>query len=273
MAGIVGPGNRGYNAKVPKQVSKGKGPLEICNLPTLFPLRMTGDRRDSKPIMNKARFISRVITLAALVFVSRLQADTLLLEVNANVRSKQIDIPEKYSDLNESFDKIPGNGDFRLRVIVPNFEKYAKGTHTIELNVGNSLNYGRNRDKKDKIKTPGLAVSLFSKMLGNLEGVSTRVPGGRVVLPDETQLADIGTITIKDGAVTGFKYGWVKEGNPGTESINRYLVGRKKFPVRITSITVDSESFSPPKKYGDLLLVSSLETDVKITMKDAKADK
>ncbi|MEM7387144.1 MAG: hypothetical protein AAF514_19570, partial [Verrucomicrobiota bacterium] len=98
-----------------------------------------------------------ILILAAYVVAwaipTKLTADTLLLELNAVVTSKQIDIPEKYDDLNKTFDSIPGNGDFTLRVIVPGFEKYSEGSHTVSLNLGNDLNYGKGRDTSPKIAT------------------------------------------------------------------------------------------------------------------------
>ncbi|MEM6979037.1 MAG: hypothetical protein AAF539_05160, partial [Planctomycetota bacterium] len=119
--------------------------------------------------------------------------ETLVLKVKTQFTSSQLALPEAFADLNRTFDSIPGNGDVELTIFVPGFESYASGEHSIPLNTGNGLNYGAGSETEDKIQTPGLALMLESRLLGSLEGVRTRVPGkGRVVLPDETQLADVG---------------------------------------------------------------------------------
>ncbi|MEM9585959.1 MAG: hypothetical protein AAGA03_01655 [Planctomycetota bacterium] len=214
-----------------------------------------------------------------LLTTSFANAETLLIEFGTRITSKQIDIPEKYQDLNATFDSIPEHGDFDVRVIVPNFESYAKGTHTVPLNVGNRLNYGAGAEAPAKIKTPGLAVTLETKIFGALEGVSTRVRAmgsqqtiGKVILPDETQLADYGTVTIVDGQVTAFTYGWTQAENPGLASITRFLVERRKFPVGMGSLTIDVNAFSAPAKFGDLAFVIGLNPEVRIALTDASRD-
>ncbi|MEM6469961.1 MAG: hypothetical protein AAF802_10440 [Planctomycetota bacterium] len=210
--------------------------------------------------------------------VSTAKAETLLIEFGTRITSKQIEIPEKYADLNATFDRIPEHGDFNVRVILPSFEKYAEGTHTVELNVGNALNYGDGAKQPPKVKIPGAAVTLETKIFGALEGVRTRVRGedgksiGSAILPDETLLADSGTITIVDGKVTAFKFGWTEADNPGLASMTKFLVERRKFPVGMASLEIDVEAFSSPAVYGDIAFVVGLNPEVTIKLDDAKAE-
>ncbi|MEM7782167.1 MAG: hypothetical protein AAF939_21965 [Planctomycetota bacterium] len=217
--------------------------------------------------------------LITVLFASVVTADTLLIEIDDRITSNDIDIPEKYADLNATFDSKAEHGDFSMKIILPNFEKYASGKHEVSFNVGNPLNYGPNVDDPKNIVTPGLSVKLETTIFGALEAERERVmqagsrrPVGMVWNPDETQLADYGTITIEDGVVTGLTYGWVEKDNPGLNSMTRFLVQKKKFPVGMAALKIDVKTFSKPKKFGDLALVAGLNPDVKIEMSDAKME-
>ncbi|MEM9703169.1 MAG: hypothetical protein AAF907_12070 [Planctomycetota bacterium] len=211
-----------------------------------------------------------VVAVSCAVAADAVRAETLLLQIQARITSKEVEIPEQFADLNAVFDKLPGNGDVQALLLLPHFEQYADGEHTIKLNVGNPLNYGVGSDAEPKINTPGLSMILESKLLGHLEGVRTGVPGaGKVIVPDETQLADYGTLTVKDGKVTKFSYGWVKADNPGMMSINKYITGRRGFPVKVESLTIECDAFSTPQKTGEVSMVVAFEPDVAIKMKPA----
>lgn len=199
-------------------------------------------------------------------------SQTLLIDINGRMTSADLGIPDRFADLNTTFDSIPTNGDYTLQIYVPNFGAYSRGTHTIPFNLGNSLNYGPDKDAPAKISTPGLSVLFHSTLLGTLEGVATRVEGkGWTFLPDETQLADVGEITITDGQVTGVVFGWLGQDNPGLASINGYIADRRGFPVKINSIKIHAESFSTVVEIGDIALVRALAPEAAVDV-DASAD-
>ena len=202
-------------------------------------------------------------------------AETLVLEVDTRANPAEINIPEEFADVNESFAATPGSGEFTIRLILPEFERYATGTHEIPLNVGNGLNWGPNADQDPDIQTAGLSLTLESRLLGMLEGVRTRVQaensagetvGGAVLLPDESQIADYGTITVSDGMITSFTYGWVEPDNPGLVSMNDVLVGRRDMPVGMVALTVDVSAFTEPARVGDVVLVTGLAPVVRVDM-------
>ncbi|MEM8836281.1 MAG: hypothetical protein AAGD00_10720 [Planctomycetota bacterium] len=209
---------------------------------------------------------------SVLVFASVGLSETLMLEIDARITSEQISFPEQFADLSETFGSTPSNGDFTLRIFVPDFERYAEGEHKVQLNVGNPVNYGPDRDQPATINTPGLCVLLDTQVFGPLEGEWTRVPDvGWVIQPDETQVADIGEITIVDGQVTQLRYGWTDPDNAGTASVNRYLTQRKGFPINIASITIDEDSFSPAFRVGELAFVQGKSPDVAVVVEAADA--
>ena len=200
-------------------------------------------------------------------------AETLVLEFDTRVTSAEINVPEEFADLNESFGSNPG--EFAIRLILPEFERYATGTHQIPLNVGNGLNWGPNADQDPVIQTAGLALTLDSRLLGMLEGVRTRVQtenaagepvSQAVLLPDESQIADYGSVSISDGRVTGFSYGWIEPDNPGLVSMNNVLVGRRDLPVGMVALTVEVSAFSEPARFGDVVLVKGLAPSVQVDM-------
>ena len=132
-------------------------------------------------------------------------AETLVLEFDTRVTAAEINVPEEFADLNESFGSNPASGEFTIRLILPQFERYATGTHEIPLNVGNGLNWGPNANQDPVIQTTGLALTLESRLFGMLEGVRTRVQtensagepvSQAVLLPDESQIADYGTVSV-----------------------------------------------------------------------------
>ncbi|MEM9662428.1 MAG: hypothetical protein AAF937_08985 [Planctomycetota bacterium] len=187
-------------------------------------------------------------------------AQTLLIDISGRITSADLDMPEQYADLNATFDSIPTNGDFRLHIYVPDFDKYASGTHKVQLNLGNSLNYGPTKDAPPKIVTPGLSVFFESTLLGALEGIPTRVADkGWTFLPDETQLADVGEITITDGQVTDVTFGWVGEDNAGLDSINSYIADRRGFPIKVSSIQIDADAFSTIVRIGDIAFTRAVK--------------
>ncbi|MEO1718160.1 MAG: hypothetical protein AAFR76_13740 [Planctomycetota bacterium] len=199
-------------------------------------------------------------------------ADTLVIDVSGRITSDDLDMPEQFADLNETFDAMRTNGEFTLTIYVPNFEEYSTGTHTVSLNLGNSLNYGPTKDEPAKIVTPGLSVLFHSTLLGTLEGVPTRVANkGWTFLPDETQLADVGEITITDGQVTSIKFGWIGADNPGLKSINGYIADRRGFPVKVSSIEIEADTFSTATKIGDLVLTRALSPAAAVDVEAADA--
>lgn len=206
---------------------------------------------------------------------AHVNAETLVLEFDTRATPAEINVPEEFSDVNESFAATPGSGEFTIRLILSDFERYATGTHEIPLNIGNGLNWGPNADQSPVIQTAGLTLTLESRLLGMLEGVRTRVQaensagetfGGAVLLPDESQIADYGSVTISDGAVTGFTYGWVEADNPGLVSMNNVLVGRQDLPVGMLALTVDVSAFTEPARFGDIVLVKGLAPAVRVDM-------
>ncbi|MEM1080526.1 MAG: hypothetical protein AAGH65_02990 [Pseudomonadota bacterium] len=225
--------------------------------------------------MFRLYFASLVAGLTALATMNVSHADTLLLEFDTRLSSAAINIPEQYADLNERFDENPTNGEFTVRLLLTDFDRFEQGTHEIPLNVGNALNWGRNRDQAPVIQTEGLFLTLDSRVFGPLEGVRTRADartaaGDRVraavLVPDESQIADYGTLTVVDGMVTGFRYGWVEADNPGITSINDFLVDNRGFPVVMTSLTIEVSAFSAPVQIGDLTLVQGLSPEVSVDM-------
>ena len=86
------------------------------------------------------------------------------------------------------------------------------------------------------------------------------------MLPDESRIADYGTVTVSDGAVTDFTYGWVEPDNPGLVSMNAVLVGRRGMPVGMVALTVDASAFTEPARFGDIVLVTGLAPVVRVDM-------
>ncbi|MEM1423835.1 MAG: hypothetical protein AAGH64_07505 [Planctomycetota bacterium] len=219
--------------------------------------------------------ITKTAVAAALVLITSANsgAETLIIEIDSTITAEQIAIPEPYQDLYEAFGSNPSNGDFTLRIIIPEFERYQEGEHTVLLNVGNDVNYGDGRNAEPKINTPGLHVLLDTNVFGPLEGVWTRVPDvGWVIQPDETQVADVGEVTIVDGVVTELRYGWTEPDNAGIGSVNRYLTGRRGFPINIESLTIDEDTFSPVFRVGDVALVQGKSPEVSVKVVGAKND-
>ncbi|MEM9305493.1 MAG: hypothetical protein AAGE01_25515 [Pseudomonadota bacterium] len=221
-----------------------------------------------------------LLTTVSLVLwaIPTARAATLLLEFDTRLSSADIRFPEAYSDLSAKFDENPTNGEFTVRLFLPDFERFASGTHEIPLNVGNALNWGPDRDRPPEVQTEGLALTLESRLLGPLEGIRSRVDGedaegkqvrAGVLLPDETQIADYGTLTVRDGQVVGFSYGWVKSDNPGIVSTNRFLVEKRGFPVAISALKIDVSVFGDPQEIGDLVLVKGVSPTVEVLMSPA----
>lgn len=214
-----------------------------------------------------------------LALTTELNAATLVLEFDTRGAPAELDIPEAFADLRERFRSNPASGEFTVRIILPNFERYASGTHEIPMNIGNGLNWGPNRDDDPDIRTAGLSMTLESPTLGMLEGVRTRVQAenaagepvaGAVLLPDESQLGDYGSISISDGNVTGFSYGWTEPDNPGLVSMTDYLTGRRGLPIGMLALTIEVTAFSAPAKFGDVVLVTGMDPAIRVAMGPAE---
>lgn len=225
----------------------------------------------------KRNYRSMLIPSCGLLILAttHVNAETLVLEFDTRTNPAEINIPEEFADVTESFGATAGSGEFTIRLILANFERYATGTHEIPLNIGNGLNWGPDADQSPVIQTVGLTLTLESRLLGMLEGVRTRVQaenaagetvGQAVLLPDESQIADYGSVSISDGAVTGFTYGWIEPENPGLVSMNNVLVGRRDMPVGMVALTVDVSAFTEPARFGDIALVKGLAPIVRVDM-------
>ncbi len=220
------------------------------------------------------RFITAAVAAIGLLPVSS-HADTLVLEIETGNTPFQRNVPDQYSELRERLDAAPGQGEMSIRIFVPGFEQYATGDHEVSLNVGNGLNWGPDADETPTIAIPGLAMTMESPTLGQLEGIRSfaRVSNaageeirGAVLLPDESQIADYGVISISDGVVTGFSYGWVEADNPGLTSMTAFYKERREFPIGMTRLTIDVSAFSEPVQIGELVLVSGFAPTIQIDM-------
>lgn len=203
------------------------------------------------------------------------KAETLVLEINTGNTPFQRNILGNYPELEDRLNSGPRQGELNIRVYLPEFERYASGSHEVSLNVGNGLNWGPDRDENPDISIPGLAMTMVSPTLGALEGVRTFVEGTNtagenvrtaVLLPDESQIADYGIISIDDGIVTGFRYGWVEPDNPGLTSMTAFYMERREFPIGMTRLTIEVSAFSEPQRYGDLVTVTGFAPDIQIDM-------
>lgn len=206
-----------------------------------------------------------------ILVTSHVSAETLVLEFET--ASAQLNVPDEFAALQETFASDPSSGEMSVRLLLPEFERYATGTHEIPLNVGNGLNWGPNADQNPVIQTPGLTLTLESGLLGGLEGVRSRVEAENsagesvrqaVLFPDESQIADYGSVSIRDGRITGFSYGWTEPDNIGLVSMNNVLVGRRDFPVGMVALTVEVSAFSEPTEFGDIVLVKGLAPAIQI---------
>ncbi len=152
--------------------------------------------------------------------------------------------PEVASAYNAFIDFVPQFKTFSGMVVLPGFENYLTGTHTIGLNMSD------------------LNMSLTSGFLGTLEG--TTLSGGNVI-PDNTQLGDMGTLMISEGEVISFNW-QIGPGNPLVNSFNAGLPSG--LPTRLgyanVSVVTDSTSFS--YHIGDVYFSSARGGNADITM-------
>ncbi|MEL6312366.1 MAG: hypothetical protein AAFQ17_08415, partial [Pseudomonadota bacterium] len=78
-------------------------------------------------------------------------------------------------------------------------------------------------------------------------------------------------ITITDGQVTSIKFGWIGADNPGLKSINGYIADRRGFPVKVSSIEIEADTFSTATKIGDLVLTRALSPAAAVDVEAADA--
>ncbi|MEM6638990.1 MAG: hypothetical protein AAF610_03725 [Pseudomonadota bacterium] len=236
-------------------------------------------KQNKRPLTRDARPLSTFLVPVLLLLAPSVAADTLLVEFDTLESPADIRFPDDFSDYEQFFGKGSRNSEFSVRLVLPNFEAYQKGEHTIPLNLGNGLNWGPSADKEPKISTPGLSLTLESRAFGALEGerimVRTKNAKGRTItgpifLPDETQLGDEGELVVRDGKIVSFAYRWVKAGNPGLVSMNDYLVKRRRFPIKMDRLEVEASAFSEPFQVGDLILVKGLKPRIMLQMVSAK---
>jgi len=126
-------------------------------------------------------------------------------------------------------------------VVLPSFESYLSGTHTIALNSNN------------------LNLSLYNGFVGNLEGSTALGP----LIPDSTQIGDSGYLTINNGSVVAF--GWeVGSTNPLVASFNAGLPSN--LPTKLGSIEVSLVGTSFQYNIGDVYFAANHNASAAITM-------
>lgn len=186
------------------------------------------------------------------------------------------------SDYSDLFQSEADFSSFYGTIILPDYEQYSVGTHTIDLN------------------SEGLELSIVSGLLGEIEGSRTNVTapnsdyvegvencarnranwtnGGcdfdgdgtfetemnnnpetitvaRTWRPSDTQHGDSGSLTLVDGKITSFDWnaGYANEGIIGT--YNDRLFGRQGWQTELGSISISVEGataqYSPGSVYNE----------------------
>jgi hypothetical protein len=149
--------------------------------------------------------------------------------------------PEVASAYNAFINFVPQLKSFSGLVVLPSFEDYQSGTHTIALNSHN------------------LNMSLTNGMLGTLEG--TAALGG--VIPDNTQDGDWGFLTLSEGQVAGFQW-HAETGNPIVTNFNASLPSG--LPTRLGSVHVSTEGTTFSYHIGDVYFAANRNGTADITM-------
>ncbi len=149
--------------------------------------------------------------------------------------------PEAASVYGAFLSLVPQSGSFSGLVVLPSFENYLTGTHTIALNTG------------------GLNVSLSNGLVGALEG--TPVVGG--VVPDATQVGDSGFLYLSEGHVAGFEWN-IGAGNPLVSSFNAGLPSA--LPTRLGGVKVETGEATFSFNVGEVYYASTRTGAADITM-------
>lgn len=149
--------------------------------------------------------------------------------------------PEIASAYNAFVNFVPQLKSISGLVVLPSFENYLSGTHTVALN------------------TNDLHLSLSSGLLGSLEGTTAF---GSLV-PDNTQAGDAGFLTISNGMVMGF--GWhAGANNPIVTSFNAGLASN--FPSKLGSVDVSAIGTTFSYHIGDVYFAANHNASAAITM-------
>lgn len=149
--------------------------------------------------------------------------------------------PEVASAYDAFVNFIPQFKTFSGLVVLPSFEDYLTGTHTIALN------------------TNGLHVSLSSGFLGTLEG--TAAMGS--VIPDETQEGDSGFLVLSEGQVAGFEW-HIGANNPIVSRFNAGLPSG--LPTRLGGVDIVAEGTTFSYHIGDVYFAANRTGTADITM-------
>lgn len=149
--------------------------------------------------------------------------------------------PEVASILSAAVDSVPQWKTISGLIVLPSFENYTSGTHTIALNSNN------------------LNLSLASGLIGNMEGSTVFGP----LIPDSTQTGDAGFLTISNGMVMAF--GWAAgPSNPIVTSFNAGLPAN--LPTRLGSVEVSLLGTSFSYGIGDVYFAANHSASAAITM-------
>jgi|GEM_PF-6721898 len=149
--------------------------------------------------------------------------------------------PETASVYGAFLSLVPQSNSFSGLVVLPSFENYLTGTHTIALNSN------------------GLHMSLSNGFLGTLEGTS--VGGG--VIPDDSQEGDSGFLVLSEGQVAGFEW-HIGASNPIVSRFNAGLPSA--LPTRLGGVDVMGSGTTFSYHIGDVYFASNRSGTADITM-------
>ncbi|MFZ5526653.1 MAG: PEP-CTERM sorting domain-containing protein [Pseudomonadota bacterium] len=175
------------------------------------------------------RFNKVALAVVAAASFSAANASTLIFNYSGEVNN--LTIPSQYADLYDIWNEDADFNNFYGTIIVENFEQYAVGTHVLNIAASNSP----------------LSLSLVSGLLAGIEGTRQRASG--TFLPDNSQVGTSGSLTIVNGAVTGFTWSAIGQNSAALKTFNDRTLG--SFPVKIESIEVNvTTGISPLTSLG-----------------------
>lgn len=152
--------------------------------------------------------------------------------------------PAVISEYTAEFNALPKYKTFSGQLVLPSFENYLSGVHTIGFN------------------TAGLQLSLVSGLFGGLEGTKANVPSR--FKPDSTQ-EGTGFLTIANGTVAGLS--WAADAsNPLVERYNSRVPEQFGWPTRLGDISVSLSGSSTSYSIGDVYFAANTSGMAAATM-------